>query len=72
LGTGCSLSPERGTRLGGRRPARARAAERITPEEFRERVAASVERRGQLNILEVARRLGFPAPKAREIAEALA
>jgi D-aminopeptidase len=56
----------------GRRPARARAAERTTPEQFRERIAASVERRGQLNVLEVARRLGFPAPKAREIAEALA
>jgi hypothetical protein len=32
----------------------------------------SVEKRGQLNVLEVARRLGFPASKAREIAEALA
>jgi hypothetical protein len=56
----------------GRRPARARAAERITPEQFRERVVESVEKRGQLNVLEVARRLGFPASKAREIAEALA
>jgi hypothetical protein len=53
-----------------RRPAR--AAEKITPEEFRERIAASVERRGQLNVLEVARGHGIPAPKAREIAEALA
>jgi hypothetical protein len=56
----------------GRRPARARAAERITPEQFRERVVESVEKRGQLNVLEVARRFGFPASKAREIAEALA
>ena len=52
-----------------RRPAR---VEKITPQEFRERIAESVEKRGQLNVLEVARRLGFPAPKAREIAEALA
>ena len=57
---------------GTRRPARARAAEKITPEEFRERIAESVEKRGQLNVLEVAKRLGFPAPKAREVAEALA
>jgi CO dehydrogenase/acetyl-CoA synthase alpha subunit len=57
---------------GTRRPARARAAEKITPEEFRERVVESVEKRGQLNVLEVAKRLRFPAPKAREIAEALA
>jgi len=55
---------------GAKRPVR--AAERITPEQFRERVVESVEKRGQLNVLEVARRLGFPAPKAREIAEALA
>jgi hypothetical protein len=32
----------------------------------------SIEKRGQLNVLEVARRHGIPAPKAREIAEALA
>jgi hypothetical protein len=49
-----------------------RASEQIFIKPFRERVTASVERRGQLNVLEVARRLGFPAPKAREVAEALA
>ena len=52
-----------------RRPAK---VEKITPQEFRERIAESVEKRGQLNVLEAARRHGIPMPKAREIAEALA
>jgi hypothetical protein len=50
----------------------ARVAEKITPEGFRERIVASAEKRGQLNVLEVARMFGIPAPKAGEIAEALA
>ena len=52
-----------------KRPAR---VEKITPQEFRGRIAESVEKRGQLNVLEVAKRFGIPAAKAREIAEALA
>jgi len=53
-------------------PKRPAKVEKLTPEKFKELVAASVEKRGSLNILEAAKRYGLPAEKAREVAKALA
>ena len=53
-------------------PKRPAKVEKITPEKFKELVAASVEKRGSLNVLDAAKRYGVPAEKAREVAKALA
>ena len=50
----------------------AKAVEKVTPEKFKELVAASVEKRGSLNVLDAAKRYGVPVEKAREVAKALA
>jgi len=56
-----------------KRPAKAvEKVEKMTPEKFKELVAASIEKRGSLNILDAAKRYGVPAEKAREVAKALA
>ena len=53
-------------------PKRLAKVEKVTPEKFKELVAASVEKRGSLNILDAAKRYGLPAEKAREVAKTLA
>jgi len=56
-----------------KRPVKAvEKVEKMTPEKFKELVAASIEKRGSLNILDAAKRYGVPAEKAREVAKALA
>ena len=56
-----------------KRPVKAvEKVEKMTPEKFKELVTSSVEKRGSLNILDVARRYGVPAEKAREVAKTLA